>query len=87
MAVGDFSAFAFTNVETSAPVMPVFFRGRLQRHQILVASVVGVLSGVYVWKAPLEQYKREEPEKKSDDIRDIDAADSTHEIDVKPKRN
>ena len=63
--------------------MPVFFRGRLQRHQILVASVVGVLSGVYVWRAPLEQHKRE-LKKKSDDIRDIhidsDEAATTHEM-------
>jgi len=36
-----------------------FFLRRLQKHQIVVASIVGVLSGVYMWKAPLEQYQQE----------------------------
>ena len=68
-------------------MLPFFLR-RLQKHQIVVASIAGVLSGVYMWKAPLEQFQREHQvlEKGYDDIgtgtatREVSEADTQAEL-------
>ena len=42
--------------------MRKILRRRLPLHQIVVATIVGVLAGTYIWQPALKQYVADHPE-------------------------